>query len=123
MTFSLVQWRAVIGIFNCQKTAISCRICNSTKQFVSIFEVLLCSWYYFESAFIFLLSLLYVFIFLQCHGDIELNPGPRKQKPNYFSVCHWNLNSIAAHNFSKLTQLQAYNSIYKYDFLLSNVHP
>ena len=58
-----------------------------------------------------------MFIFLQCHGDIEPNPGPRKQKPNYFSVCHWNLNSLIAHNFSKLIQLQAYNSIYKCDFI------
>ena len=45
-----------------------------------------------------------------------LNPGPRKLK-NSFSVCHWNLNSLSAHNFSKLTQLKAYISVYKYDFL------
>ena len=25
-----------------------------------------------------------MFIFLQCHGDIEPNPGPRKQKPNKY---------------------------------------
>ena len=35
---------------------------------------------------------------------------------NFFSICHWNLNSLAEHNFSKLTQLRAYNSIYKHDF-------
>ena len=58
-----------------------------------------------------------MFIILQCHGDVEPNPGPRKQKPNYLSVCHWNLNSLTAHNFSKLAQLQAYNSIYKYGFV------
>ena len=117
MTASLAQWRAVIGIFNCRKVAISCHVCNSTKNFVSMFEVLLCCWYYFESAFLSLLTLTYMFIFLQCHGDIEPNPGPRKQKPNYFSVCQWNLSSLIAHNFSKLIQLQAYNSIYKYDFI------
>ena len=47
----------------------------------------------------------------------ELNPGPRKSKRNTVSVCHWNLNSITAHNFSKLTQLKAYISTYKYDFI------
>ena len=33
------------------------------------------------------------------------------------SVCHWTPNSLSAHNFTKLTQLKAYNSIYKYDFI------
>ena len=60
---------------------------------------------------------MYILIILQCHGDIESNPGSRKLKTNSFSVCHRNLNSLSAHNFSKLTQLKAYNSIYKYDFI------
>ena len=58
-----------------------------------------------------------MFVFLRCHGDIELNPGPKKSKENALSVCHWNLNSITAHDFSKLTQLKAYISTYKYDFI------
>ena len=33
------------------------------------------------------------------------------------SICHWNLNSITAHNFSKFTQLKAYISAYKHDFI------
>ena len=74
-------------------------------------------WHYVESAFIILLTLICIHIFLQCHGDIKLNPGPRKLKINSFSICHWNLNSLTAHNFSKLTQLIAYNSIYKHDFI------
>ena len=61
--------------------------------------------------------MIYIYIFLQCYGDIEINPGPRKLKINSFSICHWNLNSLATHNFSKLTQLIAYNSIYKHDFI------
>ena len=74
-------------------------------------------WHYFESDFIFLLALVYILIFLKCHGDIEPNSGQRKLKTNSFIVCHWNLNGLPAHNFSKLTQLKAYNSIYKYDFI------
>ena len=53
-----------------------------------------------------------MFLLLRSHGDIELNPGPRKSNNNNLSVCHWNLNSIIAHNFSKLTQLKAYISTY-----------
>ena len=32
----------------------------------------------------------------------------RKFFKKSLSVCHWNLNSLSAHNFSKLTQLKAY---------------
>ena len=53
-----------------------------------------------------------------CAGDIELNPGPRKNNTYYiFSFCHWNLNSIAAHNFSKLSLLEAYNVQHKFDMI------
>ena len=31
---------------------------------------------------------------------MELNPDPRKSKENTLPICHWNLNSITAHNFS-----------------------
>ena len=43
-----------------------------------------------------------------------------KSKENPVSICHWNLNSITAHNFSKLTQLEAYISSYKNDFICSS---
>ena len=51
-----------------------------------------------------------------CHGDIELNPVPKNLKIKLLSFCHWNLNSLTAHNYSKLTQIKAYLSLYKYDF-------
>ena len=67
--------------------------------------------------------MIYIYIFLQCYGDIELNPCPRKIKINSLSICHWNLNSLTTHNFSKLTQLIAYNSICKNDFIcLSEIY-
>ena len=34
MTVNLVQWHAVIGIFNCQSSAMSHHVCNLTKNFV-----------------------------------------------------------------------------------------
>ena len=47
-----------------------------------------------------------VLIILIICGDIELNPGPKKDKScDNFSLCHWNRNSIDAHDFSKLSLL------------------
>ena len=70
------------------------------------------------------LTIVYIFIILKCHGDIESNPGPRKLKIDLFhSVTRIWLNSLPAHNFSKLPQLKAYNSIYKNGFIcLSETH-
>ena len=56
-------------------------------------------------------------ILLLQHGDIETNPGPQKEKKKIFSCCHWNVNSPIACNLSKLFQLEAYNSVHKYDFI------
>ena len=77
-------------------------------------------YYVVHGANIIILASLYIFTFLLCHGDIESNPGPKKLKPNYLSVCHWNLNSISAHNFSKIALLKAYNTIYKHGFMCSS---
>ena len=118
MTASLVQWRAVIGTFNCHFLATSKNRTNSLKKNLgTLFETLFLCFRYFENTLFSLLTLLYVFILLRCHGDLELNPGPKKSKENTLSVCYWNLNSITAHNFSKLTQLKTYVSTYKYDFI------
>ena len=52
------------------------------------------------------------------HCDIELNPGPK-----YFSICHWNVNSLTAHNYLKVSQLQAFNLVHKFDILcISETH-
>ena len=58
------------------------------------------------------LWILYFALRLLQHGDIELNPGPK-----YFSICHWNLNSLTAHNYLKVSQLQAFNLVHKCDIL------
>ena len=59
----------------------------------------------------------YLFCVLILSGDIEVNPGPINQSNQILSVCHWNLNGIAAHNYIKLSLLEAYNAVYKYDVL------
>ena len=114
----MVQWRAVIGIFKYQGVTVpKNHLCNLSKSLICLFEILLVCWYYFEIAFIFLLTLIYIFLLLQCHGDIELNPGPQKLKAKSFLVSNWNLNSLSAHTFSKLTQLKAYISMHEHDFI------
>ena len=56
-------------------------------------------------------------ILLIC-GDVELNPGSNKIRSSYnFSYCHWNLFSIAAHNFPKTSFLGAYNAQSKVDLM------
>ena len=53
-------------------------------------------------------------------GDIELNPGPNKTNSSCkFSVCHWNLNSLAAHNFEKVGLLETFNTINRFEIYVS----
>ena len=47
-------------------------------------------------------------------GDIEINPGPDKAT---FSFCSWNLNSICAHDFMRISLLEVYNAIHDYDLI------
>ena len=43
------------------------------------------------------------------HGDIEVNPGPKKNCSTNFSFCHWDLNTLSVHHYVNLSSLQAYN--------------
>ena len=62
-------------------------------------------------------------------GDIELNPGPKSSLLPCLYLCHWNRNSLAVHNFSKVNLLEAHNSIHSSNviclseaFLYSTIH-
>ena len=50
-------------------------------------------------------------------GDVEINPGPLSNCKEYFSICHWNLNSISAHDYSKLFLLKTYIILRKFDII------
>ena len=56
------------------------------------------------------------YILLLC-GDIESNPGPNDLPSQPISVCYWNVNGIAAHDYVKLSLLKAYNAAYNYDII------
>ena len=50
-------------------------------------------------------------------GDVEVNPGPKNSVSECLLICHWNLNSISAHYYSKLFHLKAYISVHKFDII------
>ena len=56
-------------------------------------------------------------ILLLVSGDIDSNPGADPGYSNSFSFFHWNLNSIAAHNFIKMFLLHADNAIHRFDII------
>ena len=62
---------------------------------------------------------LYIFL-ITLSGDAELNPAPKHKATQTLSVCLWNLNSIYAHNFAKLSLLRAYTSTHKFDIICSS---
>ena len=45
-------------------------------------------------------------------GDVETNPGPET-----LDFCTWNLNSITAYDFLRVSLIEAYNSVYNYDII------
>ena len=59
-----------------------------------------------------------MFLILLMDGDLEsrkLKPKTKTKKEFFFSCCHWNVNSLLAHN--KLAMLETYNIAHKYDAL------
>ena len=73
--------------------------------------------------FVEFLCILYFCYILLTYGDIEVNPGPKKNCSTGFSFCHWNLDSMTAH-YVKFSSLLAQNSVYKHDVIcLSDTYP
>ena len=50
-------------------------------------------------------------------ADVELKPGPKRASTSNISRCHWNSNSISAHNYTKLHLVKAYIAIHKFDII------
>ena len=68
---------------------------------------------------IYLLSVKWIYkIFsLLLSGDVELNPGPKPNTDETFSICHWNPNSLLTYNYNKLFLLGAYIAVDKFDVI------
>ena len=89
MPTSIMQWRVDIGMFF-RKSKVRFR----DRMLLPTIDVLFSCSLGFRFVFITLML-------LTC-GDIESNPGPRRRDSCYnFSVCHWNLYSMSAHNLKR----------------------
>ena len=104
MPINIDQWHVTTGLFYGKVYAV---IPNNKTVCDCNMKILI---------FLFFLYSAFVFLILLMDGDIESNTGPKtkKRKP-FFSCCHWNLNSLLAHN--KLSMLEAYNVAHKYDVI------
>ena len=56
-------------------------------------------------------------ILVKLSGDAEDNLGSKPKSCQNFSICHWNINIVSAHHFSKVFLLRVYISIYKFDVI------
>ena len=59
----------------------------------------------------------FLHLLLLQHGDIERNPGPQSDQIKNLSCCLSNVNSLVAQNLFQKNQLEAYNSLYKHNFI------
>ena len=91
MLVNIAQWRAGIGRLHnriiIQKTK------NSFSDLIIFFR---CMRTLFYNAFF--------SIFLLKAEDVEPNAGNKKFHHSYFSWCHWNVNSLATYNYSKVVE-------------------
>ena len=56
-----------------------------------------------------------IHLLLYCSGDIEVDPGLKIK--NQISFCHWNLNGLAAHNFTKVSLMRALSVTHDYNII------
>ena len=61
-------------------------------------------------------TLVYSFL-ISLSGNLQLNPSPQNKFDVNFSICDWNLNSIAPHNYPKFLLLKAYIAVYKFHII------
>ena len=47
-------------------------------------------------------------IFISLSGDAQLNPGAKNRSDINFSIRYWNLNSIATHNYARVSLLNPF---------------
>ena len=63
-----------------------------------------------------LTCLMFLRYLLILSGDVELNPGPKRYDGMNGRICfgHWNVNSLLAREGTKLAQIEALQSFYKF---------
>ena len=94
---------------------------SGTYVFLSIIiiyisDIVTAFWRYISVIFYYFLEI-YISDILLLSGDVEINPDTDPGYLNSLSSCYGNLNSIAAHNFVKMSLLQVYNAINRFDII------
>ena len=56
-------------------------------------------------------------ILVKLSGDPEDNLGSNPKSCQNFLICHWNMNIVSAHHFSKVFLLRIYIFIHKFDVI------
>ena len=102
MSISIDQWHAAVGLFGAHRYAAIIK--NKILKYSSLKDLTILVVFYKAK----------IFLLLVQYGDIEINPGPNKQS-KYFLCCHWNVNSLLAHN--NISLLTAYNTIRQHDVI------
>ena len=85
------------------------KLCLGTSRHaISLFYVFILIYYLLWCSF---LSVLF--------GSIKVNSSPIPSSGQWqcFSICHWNLNSITAHNYAKSPLLTAYNLVHNFEII------
>ena len=128
MEISIMQWRIAVGVHTFHKAPfLRAKLVFGSYSFYPVFLFVL--YFAFQMFVGFCTSILKTFMkslknvtiyfnyegfcYLLFHsiyllilcGDIELNPGPKDAK--YLSLCHWNLDSIAAKILQKSVLLKS----------------
>ena len=143
MPVNLNQYRGTVRVFNNRNIAI-CNFCNiwysqsfrNCSTFIFFNAIFICLGYLFtlqkclKSSFLSSLRVkcraihtclnlvLYITILLLYANRFWLdNQGPKPSSNQNFCICHWNLSSISAHNYIKVSLLRAYISTHKFYFI------
>ena len=145
MPVNLIQYRGTVGTFNTRlsifqrsRKRFSCLIYVNINSFqsYSLSTFILFVFLFLESkyaghkismkffvSFHFLMgvllnsSLWLQILLVLLSGDVEINPGPKRTPKANLSVCHWNPNSISAHNYVKLSLLRAYLTFHNFNII------
>ena len=151
-TVNAVQYRVIVGIFNNSKLITNLRfelpscsklsndLPNYDANFISLLFYIVLIAFLFSKGYLSTISRkLYISIFLlfsillgvlvwlcSCltilSGDVEVNPGSKNCVSERLSICHWNLNRILAHDYSKLFLLKVYVSVHNLILFVSQKH-
>ena len=110
-------------IFICVAYLFSLTVCLMSSSSILLRAKFRISYTYLNTILYFSITLIYVNhfwlynIFMKLCGDVEENRGPKLSSNQIFSIFHWNLKSIFAHNYIKLSLLRVYLSAHKFDVI------